>query len=261
VRAEFPTVAGLDAGADVRLGGIRAGMVKRIDLPATVGGKVTVVMMLRNSARSLVRKDSVAAIKTAGLLGDEYVDVSFGSQDAAALDDDALIRSARPVDMTELTTQVASQTKATLASMQEDMDALKQNFLLRGFFNKRGYEDSGELTRNAIAHVPTRAPGKEFDFESSELFDSADTAQLRNERKLREAGNYLEQGHFSLAVVAVSEVLGDSDKQRVLTQAKAMVIRNHLVGTFRLDDKRLKTIGLGKSTAYGETGKVRILVY
>ena len=32
--------------------------------------------------------------------------------------------------------------QAGIADFQENMEALKQNFLLRGYFKKRGYEDS-----------------------------------------------------------------------------------------------------------------------
>jgi len=40
-----------------------------------------------------------------------------------------------------------------------------------------------------------------------------------------------------------------------------MVIRNYLVQNFRLDDTRIKTMGLGKTEDAGENGKIQILVY
>lgn len=261
LKADFQNVGGLNVGADVRVGGLREGTVQRIDLPKGPEDKVTVVMKMHNLTRNLIRKDSVAAIKTAGLLGDEYIEISFGSKGAPKLENGDTIGSANPVDMTELTSSVAMQTKAALAAVQDDMEALKQNFLLRGFFNKRGYEDSGDLTRHAIARLPTRTHIKEFDFNAADLFDKPDNAKLRNERSLKEAGTYLEQNKFGLAVVAVSDVFGDSDKDRALTQAKALVVRNYLVQNFSLDDTRIKTIGLGKSKALGETSKVQILIY
>jgi outer membrane protein OmpA-like peptidoglycan-associated protein len=261
LKAEFQNVAGLNDGADVRVGGIREGTVQRIELPSGPEGKVIVVMKMHKSAGNLIRRDSIASIKTAGLLGDEYVDISFGSQHAPQLEHGEGIRSNNPVDVAELTSSVAAQTKSTLAAVQDDMEALKQNFLLRGFFNKRGYEDARDLTSHAIARVPTRPPTKEFAYAGRDLFDKPDSAKLGNERTLKEAGNYLEQNKFALAIVAVSDVVGDSDKQRILTQARAGVVRDYLVENFKLDDTRLKTKGLGKSTAYGESSKVRILIY
>ncbi len=261
LKAAFENVGGLSVGTDVRVGGIREGTVQRLELPSGPEDKVIVVMKLHQAARNLIRNDSVASIRTAGLLGDEYIEISFGSQQAAQLENDATIRSIQPVDMTELTSSVATQTKATLAAVQDDMEALKKNFLLRGFFDKRGYEDARELTRHAIARLPAGKPMQEFSFSTPDLFDKADNAKLGNERLLKDAGTFLEQHKFALAVVAVSEVLGDSEKERVLTQAKALVIRDYLVENFRLDDTRLKTKGFGKTQAFGDSSKVRILIY
>jgi hypothetical protein len=261
LRASFENVGGLSVGTDVRVGGIREGTVQRLELPDGPDDKVLVVMKLHQSARNLIRKDSVASIKTAGLLGDEFIEVSFGSKQAPQLEDGDSIRSIQPIDVAELTSSVATQTKSTLAAIEDDMDALKQNFLLRGFFNKRGYEDAHELTAHAVGKLPAGNPKQEYSYETSDLFEKAEDAKLGHERLLKEAGTYLEQHKFSLAVVAVSEVLGDTEKQKVLTQAKALVIRDYLVENFRLDDTRLKTKGFGKTMAFGESSKVRILIY
>ena len=261
LQAAFDNVGGLGVGTDVRVGGIRAGTVRRLVLPAGPDDKVLVVMKLHTSTRNLVRADSVASIKTAGLLGDAYIDISFGSVQAPQSKDGDTIRSTQPVDMSELTRSVANQTKATLVAIKDDMDALKQNFLLRGFFDKRGYEDAGELTRHGIARLPAGKSIKEFSYDVRDLFDQPDNAKLGHERLLKDAGNFLEKNKFSLAVVVVSEVLGDSARQRVLTQAKALVVRDYLVANFRLDDTRLRTKGLGKTLAPDDGGKVRILVY
>jgi hypothetical protein len=62
---------------------------------------------------------------------------------------------------------------------------------------------------------------KAFEYGASELFGQPDSAKLRNEKALKEAGTFLEQNKlFGLVVVAAFEVLGDSDADRVLTLAK-----------------------------------------
>ena len=66
----FQNVAGLDNGAGVRVGGIHLGTVKYISLPSGPNGKLTVVMDMADSTKNIVRQDSVATIKTEGLLGD-----------------------------------------------------------------------------------------------------------------------------------------------------------------------------------------------
>jgi outer membrane protein OmpA-like peptidoglycan-associated protein len=261
LKADFQNVAGLSVGADVRVGGLREGTIQRIELPSRPDEKVTVVMKMQDSTRNIIRKDSVASIKTEGLLGDKYVEISFGSKEAPQVQGGDAIRSVSPVDVAEVASSVAAQSKAVLTAVQEDVEALKRNFLLSGFFNKRGYEDSADLNKHAISRLPAKPHTKEFVYSASELFEQPDSAKLKNEKALKEAGTFLEQNKFGLVVVAASEVLGDSDKDRVLTQAKAMVVRDYLAQNFRLDDTRIKTIGLGKTKAMGDTSTVRILIY
>src|SRR5579864_6098930 len=82
LKAEFDTVAGLMDGAEVRVGGVHKGTVRRIDLPKRPDETVTVVMDLERSTRDILKKDSVASIKSEGLLGDKYVEISFGSNES-----------------------------------------------------------------------------------------------------------------------------------------------------------------------------------
>src|SRR5260370_332459 len=76
VKAEFQNVAGLDNGADIRVGGIRKGTVRRIELPKRPDGKVKVVMDLEAETRNVIKLDSVAEIKSEGLLGNKYVELN-----------------------------------------------------------------------------------------------------------------------------------------------------------------------------------------
>ncbi|MGH9428129.1 MAG: MlaD family protein [Terriglobia bacterium] len=69
LQSPFDNVAGLGNGAEVRLGGVRVGTVDFIKLPGHAGEKVLVVMKLESSTRKLIRKNSVVAIETEGLLG------------------------------------------------------------------------------------------------------------------------------------------------------------------------------------------------
>jgi len=250
--------------------------------------------------------DSVAAIKSEGLLGDKYVEITFGSMEAAKLHGGETIASQPPLDISDLfaktntildTAQGAltnvvtatsnisdisskinhgqgtvgalindktiyNQAAATVTSMHEDVDALKHNFLLKGFFNKRGYVDSDELKKHEIAKLPAGASEKTFSYDAKQVFDKPDAAKLKDKKPLAEAGQYLQGRKFGEVVItAAASMKGDSEKDRVTTQAQAMVIRNYLVQNFRLDDTRIKTMGLGKTTDSGDDGKIEILVY
>jgi outer membrane protein OmpA-like peptidoglycan-associated protein len=261
LETEFQDVSGLNNGADVRVAGIREGTVKQIRLPNRPDGKVSVELKMDKSTLNIIRKDSVATIKTEGLLGTKYVEISFGSKNAASVQSGDFIQSETPPNMADVANSIADQTKAGLAAFTEDMEALKHNFLLRGFFNNRGYEDPGDLTKHAISRLPAKPRTKEFDFDASELFDKSDNAKLRNQKALSEAGKFLEQNRFGLVIVASSETVGDSDKDRTLTQARAVVIRDYLVQNFKLDDTRIKTIGLGKVKSAVGASRIQILIY
>ena len=124
LKADFQNVAGLNNGAEVRIGGIHQGTVKEIDLPSQPDGKVTVVMNLRTPTRNIVKKDSRASIKTEGLLGDKYVEISFGSPKAEAVGNYDTIASETPKDMSEETRALTNEAREGLSAFRDNMEAL-----------------------------------------------------------------------------------------------------------------------------------------
>jgi outer membrane protein OmpA-like peptidoglycan-associated protein len=263
-------------------------------------------MDLNGTTRDIIKQDSGATIRSQGLLGDKYVDISFGSVEAPRVKNGDTIQSEPPVQFADLikkadglldsaqdTMQNVEETTGNLASVtrkinqgrgtvgalinnsamyehvnaaaaefQEDAEALKHNFFLRGFFKRRGYTDSADLMKDAISQVPDKPYMHRFMFEAGKIFDGADSAKLRSEKVLDGAGDFLQTHSFGLAVVAAStDMRGDTDKNRVLTEARAMVVREYLVDHFKFDDKRLKTVGLGKTADAPTNGQLEILVY
>ena len=316
LKAEFATVVGLDPGAEVRVGGVTTGSVRDIKLPDKPTGKITVLMDLQRSTHDIIKQDSVAAIQTEGLLGNEYVSISFGSDQALNVKDDDTIASQPPLVIADLMkkadgildnvtvaaanlgsisgkinqgqgtigalvndkriyTQMDQTTvglrdtvnhaQAGVASFQENMEAMKQNVLLRGYFKKRGYENSSDLVKNEIPQLPQTAPLKTFTFESKQLFDNVDSAKAKNQKSLRVAGQFLADTEFGVAVVVVSTgATGDTKKDLVLAQARAMVVRDYLVANFSFDDEQLKTLGIGKEKSPAPDsgwGTVEIIIY
>src|ERR1700678_3492983 len=327
LKTQFANVVGLNEGAEVRVGGVHSGTVRRIQLPKNPTDKITVLMDLQRSTHDIIKQDSVAAIQTEGLLGNEYVSITFGGAQALNVRDGDTIASEPPLVIADIikkadaimdstkeavanTTIVTANLKsisgkidtgqgtigalvnnkemytdlqattvglkdatvhaqAGIADFQENMEALKQNFLLRGYFKKRGYEDSAELAKNQIAGLPDGAPMKTFSYDPKSLFDKVDTAKLKNEGSLGAAGKFLAGNEFGVAVVVVySGMTGDAQKDLVLTQARAAVIRAYLVGNFGFDDTQLKTLGMGKKTgtdanenADSGWGDVEIVIY
>ncbi|MGO9302092.1 MAG: OmpA family protein [Candidatus Korobacteraceae bacterium] len=157
------------------------------------------------------------------------------------------------------------QAQAGVTDFQENMEALKHNFFLRGYFKSRGYEDSAELAQNEIERLPQGATIKEFTYSAKQLFDRQDSAKLRNQKSLNAGGEFLANNQFGLAVIVASAGMeGDTQKDLVLTEARAMVVREFLVENFGFDDSQLKTLGMGKQTDTNSDaawGTVQILIY
>src|SRR6202167_2074130 len=102
LKAQFDNVEGLDAGGDVRVGGVHIGTVHDIELPHKPGEKVTVVMNLDKSTLEIIKQDSVATIETEGLLGNQYLAISFGSSGKTDVRDGDTIASQPPLEMSDL---------------------------------------------------------------------------------------------------------------------------------------------------------------
>ena len=155
--------------------------------------------------------------------------------------------------------------QAGVTDFQEDMEALKHNFFLRGFFKSRGYEDSGELAKNEIERLPQGTPIKTFTYAAKKLFDKQDSAKLKDQKSLTDGGEFLANNQFGIAVVVASAGMeGDTQKELVLTEARAAVVRESLVENFGFDDSQLKTLGMGKQTDANSDagwGTVQILIY
>jgi len=323
LKAQFDNVAGLSEGADVQVGGVHSGTVRSIALPHKPGEQVTVVMDLNRSTHEIIKRDSVASIETEGVLGNQFVAISFGSSGQPEVKDGELIESAPPLVLADLFKKTSGildssqkaidnatlatahlnsvsakidsgegtigalvndkqvyanlqQTTTTLQAtmlqaqtgvtdFQENMEALKHNFLLSGYFKKRGYMNSGDLAANRIGGLPQGTALKVFDFSAKDLFASHDSAKIKNQKSLKAGGDYLAQNDFGVAVVVVSTgTTGDGPKELLLSEARAMVIREYLVENFGFDDSLLKTLGMGKQTGANvdaDWGSIQLLIF
>ena len=323
LKAQFDNVAGLAVGADVEVGGVHSGNVHSIKLPHKPGDKVIVVMDLDRSTKEIIKRDSVASIETEGVLGNQFVAISFGSAGQAEVEDGETIQSVPPLELGALLAKanalldssqqaIVNTTSATahlnsvsakidsgqgtvgalvndrqvynnleqtttslhdtmlqaqtgVTDFQENMEALKHNFFLSGYFKKRGYEDSSDLAANKISGLPQSTPVKVFAYTAKQLFDGRASAKMTDQKTLKAAGDFLAQTQFGLAVIEVSTGMdGDTQKDLVLTEARAMVIREYLVENFGFDDSQLKTLGMGKQEGANldaDWGSIQILIY
>jgi len=99
IEAHFHRINGLQDGAPVTLSGVRIGAVQSIKFPPDPAAEyVVVTMWIERSALDRVRANSIAQIRTMGLLGDKFIEISGGSAQAPPVEAEATIESRDPLD-------------------------------------------------------------------------------------------------------------------------------------------------------------------
>jgi phospholipid/cholesterol/gamma-HCH transport system substrate-binding protein len=78
VKANFSNASGIALGSDVRIGGIKVGVVSDLGLDAASYDAV-ITLQIRNDTQ--VPTDSSAAIVSSGLLGEKYIQLTPGGDD------------------------------------------------------------------------------------------------------------------------------------------------------------------------------------
>ncbi len=128
--ATFRSANGLRVGDPVRLSGVDVGTITGLSI-----GENAIDVSLRIERRTVIRTDSVATIKSASLLGANFIDLSFGSPAAAPLPPGSRIKSQEGSDLNQL-----------VAQAQELATSLNTN--QQRFFNQLGNilgDDKGGL--------------------------------------------------------------------------------------------------------------------
>ncbi len=102
LRAQFATVRDLKAGDPVKLAGVSIGRVRTIHAPKA--GRVEVELAIDPEAE--VRTDSVASILFTGLMGQNFISLTFGSDKAPLADSTTLLTSKDQPDLAAIMTKL-----------------------------------------------------------------------------------------------------------------------------------------------------------
>ena len=97
VTADFPTTGGLKNGSSIEIAGVEIGRVTSIQL---ANYQAHVVMSIRNGIK--LTEDSIASIKTKGLIGEKFVRISPGGSDKLIPPNGRIREVEAPVDFEEL---------------------------------------------------------------------------------------------------------------------------------------------------------------
>lgn len=156
----FPNSQGLVAGNQVRLAGVVVGAVRSIEVPKKPGQDLTVFFDIERRYQHLLKTDSKVEIRTIGLLGDKYLEVTPGSPDKPDLPPESEITSFRSAELEKILASSGDLVENVLAISKSLRNILGRTEKGEGFL--------GEMT----------SPGAEGKALSRSLRDTIDSANL-----------------------------------------------------------------------------------
>jgi len=99
VTARFSNTSGLKSGGVVELAGVPVGKVESISLdPESYESVVT--LSIQNNVK--LQEDTIASIRTSGIIGDRYIKLTPGGVDDYLVDGDEIIETESALDIEEL---------------------------------------------------------------------------------------------------------------------------------------------------------------
>lgn len=165
--AKFSEVKGLHYGSEISLSGLRIGTVSDIEISREGAKELIVKLAIDKRFKKHIREDSVALIRTQGVLGDKYVEISIGSSEIPILKEDSFIQTSEEKDLFKrsgsLVEGISEQFRkggnidTLLVNLIELSDNLKE--VAKDMRKKNGllgalvYGDGGKDLNNAIAHM------------------------------------------------------------------------------------------------------------
>ncbi len=144
MKALMKDVGGLKKGAGVTMGGMTIGKVSDIGFAQSEEDLIEAVLLINAKHRNRVKEDSLPSVKTQGMLGDRYVEISMGSKDAATLAEGDPLVGAGASDFDAAlrqTTTVLNETEKLLLAVNQ-----KEGTLGKIFYDEKLYNTLTEVS-------------------------------------------------------------------------------------------------------------------
>lgn len=188
LRCRFADASGLLVGASVHLVGVKIGAVSGINFSDSADQKdIEVVLKIGKSYQDRIRKDSVAAIHTQGLLGDKFINITMGSATEPVLNSGETIKSSGVTGLGTLISrgEVILDEVENTASLIKDFisDRSPDSIAHTLFYDPRGKEIISDLAagarsfRSVLGGVDARKVMDNLEKSSEDI--RAVTAQIR----------------------------------------------------------------------------------
>ena len=266
VYAQFADLNGLAKGSKVRVAGMDAGQVTKIDVPGSPDAQFRVQMRIDEQLHGLVRTDSIVTVDTEGVVGEMFLSIHPGSPHAPIAQSNSVLRSKPAISMSDLMTH-------GLVVMNDADAALKQvsgklgialdgvngavgnaNDLLVGLKQGRGPagmllrdEKVADQIRTTMSNVQSttanlnkasiRVDGLVGDIQQRQLPQKIDDTVTQARSASTEANSTIQQVHQSLNQALGPDANGVTAAQNI---SQALANTNVATGNMAEDTEALK---------------------
>jgi phospholipid/cholesterol/gamma-HCH transport system substrate-binding protein len=103
LKAEFDNVSGIKKGASVQVAGVVIGSVEAIEL----GPENFAVLVMRLQKQVQVPVDSIASVKSQGIIGDKYIQISLGGDGELLKEGEVVTETESAIDIESLISKFA----------------------------------------------------------------------------------------------------------------------------------------------------------
>ena len=164
---KFSHVKGLHMGSEVALAGLRVGVVNHLTITNDGKKELDVELAIEKQYQDKIRQDSIATIRTQGVLGDKYIEISIGSMDFKTLQDGESITTAEDPDIITKSGNLVSgiskqfQPGGDLETLMKNLNVVAANLAHittsvrhdKSILHELIYGNSGVKVNNATSHV------------------------------------------------------------------------------------------------------------
>lgn len=245
-----------EVGADVRTILASAQRVSG-DLTAIISG----VRQGRGTIGRLLNDDALfASLKSVAADAEKAMaTVREASEDARAAIADLRGEKGPVKGLTSDVQQTLQSARDAMADLAETTEAMKRNFLFRGFFNRRGYFDLDDVTvaeyRQGALQSKDRtvlrlwlAAEMIFERDANGAERLSDDGRIRLDSAMSQFLRYQQKTPFVIEGYAREQT---GDLRYLISRSRAQLVRDYLVGKFKLDPNYVALMAMGSDPKDG----------
>ena len=203
----LPNIGGLRPGSAVMLDGVTIGAVESFDFSEDMEKGIRIRMRLQKRYQDRIRTDSIAKLRSLGLLGDKYIEINQGTPSGRALNEGETVTGAPPLDLDQMIAK-ATHSFDNLSDTVDNIKVLTESMRNgEGTVGRLLRDDSFYKNANEVLHKLHEGRGSM----ASLLNDGTLYRELSSTASnLRKVSAKLEKGESAAGKLLSNKEVGDS---------------------------------------------------